>query len=90
MNIFIVNQVSEIAGVQHFNAVPCADLESAKKVIEEEVETILFESPFYKKNNEDIKVSRKENEVYIYCPSNEYYSEYLNIEERELVEKNKH
>lgn len=89
MNIFIVQQVSEICGVQYFNAVPCADLESAKKVMEEEVETILFESPFYK-NNEDIEISRKENEVYIYFNTNDNYSEYLTIEERELVVKSKH
>ena len=47
MKVFLVKQESNCDGEILFNVTPCKDMETAKKVMEDEVKTLLTESVHY-------------------------------------------
>ena len=47
MKVFLVKQESNCDGEMLFNVTPCKDMETAKKVMEDEVKTMLTESVDY-------------------------------------------
>lgn len=88
--IFIVLQESNVDGELLINAVPCASLKLARKVLKEEKETILNESFHYmgrtkKELKEDFEIEETKNSWYINDPCDDYYED-INIIEKELVE----
>lgn len=88
--IFIVLQESNVDGELLINAAPCASLKLARKVLKEEKETILNESPHYmgrtkKELKEDFEIEETKNSWYINDPCDDYYED-INIIEKELVE----
>jgi hypothetical protein len=90
MKIFIVLQESNVDGELIINAVPCASLKLARKVLKEEKETILNESPHYmgrtkKELEEDFEIEETKNSWYINDPCDDYYED-IKIVDKILVE----
>ena len=88
--IFIVLHESNVDGEVIINAVPCASLKIARKVLKEEKETILNESPHYmgrtkKELEEDFEIEETKNSWYINDPCDDYYED-IKIVDRILVE----
>ncbi len=95
--VWIVKQESNVDGELHFNVVPCKDMETAKRVLAEEVNTLLAESPKYKDakrwidgddtlNYDDCPYSwenDKDDAFYISCTCDDYH-ELITIEEKEI------
>ncbi len=82
--IWLVTQESNVDGEIMFNATPCISEETAKKVMEQEKNTILSESIHYKKyNKEDFKVEDDDVHFFIQDLYDDYY-EYITIEEKEI------
>ena len=95
--IYLVKQESNVDGEFHFNVVPCKDMETAKRVLAEEVNTLLAESPKYKDakswidgddtlNYDDCPYSwenDKDDAFYISCTCDDYH-ELITIEEKEI------
>lgn len=87
--IYLVVQESNVDGELFFNAVPCASLEIARKVMQEEKETILKEGYRYKDFEEcpeDYQFEEDEDSVYINILYDDYYEE-IHIEEKEIITK---
>lgn len=89
--IFIVLQESNVDGEIIVNAVPCASLKLARKVLKEEKETILNESPHYmgrtkKQLKEDFEIEETKNRWYINDPCDDYYED-IKIVKKILVEE---
>lgn len=96
-SVYLVKQESNVDGELHFNVVPCKDMETAKRVLAEEVKTLLAESPKYKDakrwidgddtlNYDDCPYSwenDKEDAFYISCTCDDYH-ELITIEEKEI------
>ena len=88
--IFIVLQESNVDGELIINAVPCASRTLARKVLKEEKETILNESPHYmgrtkKELREDFEIESSKDSFFINDCCDDYYED-INIIEKELVE----
>ena len=88
--IFIVLQESNVDGVIIINAVPCASLNLARKVLKEEKETILNESFHYmgrtkKELEEDFEIEETKDSWYINDPYDDYYED-IKIVDKILVE----
>ena len=82
--IWLVTQESNVGGEIMFNAVPCISEETAKKVMEQEKNTILSESIQYKKYDKDnFKVEDDDVHFFIQDLYYDYY-EYISIEEKEI------
>lgn len=82
--IWLVIQESNVDGEILFNVVPCASKKKAKKVMEQEKNTILTESIHYNKyNKEDFKVEADDVHFFIQDLYDDYY-EYISIEEKEI------
>lgn len=96
-SVYLVKQESNVDGELHFNVMPCKDMETAKRVLAEEVKTLLAESPKYKDakrwidgddtlNYDDCPYSwenDKEDAFYISCTCDDYH-ELITIEEKEI------
>lgn len=82
--IWLVTQESNVDGQIMFNATPCISEETAKKVMEQEKNTILTESIHYKKHGkEDFKV--EEDDVHFFIKDlYDDYCEFITIEEKEI------
>ena len=72
MKVFLVKQESNCDGEILFNVTPCKDMETAKKVMEDEVKTLLTESVHYNgididndDENGDFTVERDEERFFI-------------------------
>ena len=91
MKVFLVKQESNCDGEILFNVTPCKDMETAKKVMEDEVKTLLTESVHYNgididnvDENGDFTVERDEERFFINDNCDDYYGE-ITIEEKEIV-----
>lgn len=85
--IYLVIQESNVDGELLFNAVPCSSLEIARKVMQEEKETILSDSFRYKdfeEHPEDYQFEEDEDSVFINLLFDDYY-EQIHIEEKEII-----
>lgn len=96
-SVYLVKQESNVDGELHFNVVPCKDMETAKRVLAEEVNTLLAESPKYKDakrwmdgddtlDYDDCPYSwenDKDDAFYISCTCDDYH-ELITIEEKEI------
>lgn len=88
--VWIVQQESNVDGEIIINSVPCASLEAARKVLQDEKETILNESPHYmgrtkKELEEDFEIEETKNGWYINDPCDDYYED-IKIIEKEVVQ----
>lgn len=91
MKVFLVKQESNCDGEILFNVTPCKDMETAKKVMEDEVKTLLTKSVHYNgididnvDENGDFTVERDEERFFINDNCDDYYEE-ITIEEKEIV-----
>lgn len=91
MKVFLVKQESNCDGEILFNVTPCKDMETAKKVMEDEVKTLLTGSVHYNgididnvDENGDFTVERDEERFFINDNCDDYYEE-ITIEEKEIV-----
>ena len=91
MKVFLVKQESNCDGEILFNVTPCKDMETAKKVMEDEVKTLLTESVHYNgididnvDENGDFTVERDEERFFIIDNCDDYYEE-ITIEKKEIV-----
>lgn len=85
--IYLVIQESNVDGEIYINVVPCSSLEVAKKVMAEEKNTILNESPHYKDYKDcpdDYEIEETETHIYIDCLYDDYY-ENIYIQEKEIL-----
>ena len=81
MKVFLVKQESKCDGEVLFNVTPCKDMETAKKVMEDEVKTLLTESYNY---NGIFTIEHYEERFFISDNCDDYYEE-ITIEEKEIV-----
>ena len=81
MKVFLVKQESNCDGEVLFNVTPCKDMETAKKVMEDEVKTLLTESYHY---NGIFTIEHYEERFFISDNCDDYY-EKITIEEKEIV-----
>ena len=102
MKVYNVIQTSNCDGEILVNVTPCADKKKKKKVMDDEIRTLLSEetSKYYgidldemeKRTQDedewdyDFNVDRDENHIYITCNVDNYY-EWIDIEEKEIVKK---
>jgi hypothetical protein len=85
--IYLVIQESNVDGEIYINVVPCSSLEVAQKVMTEEKNTILNESPHYKDYKdcpEDYEIEETETHIYIDSLYDDYY-ENIYIQEKEIL-----
>lgn len=69
------------------NVVPCMDFETAKAVMNEEVDTLLSESyEDYDEENEDYVVERENDRFFIKKKNQDYYDD-IHIIEQEVLTK---
>lgn len=91
MKVFLVKQESNCDGEMLFNVTPCKDIETAKKVMEEEINTLMTESVHYKGIDldnvdkcGDFIVERDDERFFISDNCDDYYEE-ISIEEKEVL-----
>lgn len=97
--VWIVLQESNVDGEILINVTPCADYETAKSVMDEEVNTLLTEGTYEgldldeierEQDDEDAEcdytLERDNKSFYISCNYDDYY-ERIEIEEKEIVKK---
>lgn len=100
MKVYNVIQTSNCDGEILVNVTPCADFETAKKVMDDEIRTLLSEetSKYYELDLDEMEkrtqdaddwerefnVDRAENHIYITCNVDNYY-EWIDIEEKEIL-----
>ena len=91
MKVFLVKQESNCDGEILFNVTPCKDMETAKKVMDDEVKTLLTESAHYNgididnaDKDGDFTVEYDEERFFIIDNCDAYYEE-ITIEEKEIV-----
>jgi hypothetical protein len=97
--IWIFQQVSNVDGEFIINVTPCADLETAKAEMAEEIDTILSSGKYdgldldeieRDQDDEDAdcdyKLDRDETSFYLDCVYDDYY-EHLDILEKEIVNR---
>ena len=83
--IWLVTQESNVDGEIMFNVVPCASEETAKKVMQDEISTLLNESHFIALMDrpDDFILEQTETSYYIEDTCDDYYED-INIEEKEI------
>jgi hypothetical protein len=102
MKVYNVIQTSNCDGEIIVNVTPCANFKTAKKIMDDEVRTLLSEetSKYYELDLDDMEkrtqdeddwehefnVDRAEDHIYITCNVDNYY-EWIDIEEKEIVKK---
>lgn len=87
--VYIVQQESNVDGELIINAVPCTTRETAKKVLQDEKNTILHESPHYmgrtkKQLEEDFEIEEGDGRWYINDHCDDYYED-IQIVEKVIV-----
>lgn len=95
--VYIVLQESNVDGEHLINATPCADLHSAKAVMNEEIRTLLSSGKYEgldldeierDQNDEDADcdyyLERDETSFYLAITCDDYY-EHIVVEEKEIV-----
>ena len=83
--VYIVQQESNVDGELIINAVPCATREAARKVLQNEKNTILHESTHYMGRTkdeleEDFYIEESDDRWYINDPCDDYYEDIKIIE----------
>jgi hypothetical protein len=76
--IWLVTQESNVDGEILFNVVPCVSEETAKKIMQEEKETILNESHHFGNSvdpYDDFEIEESGNTFFINDPCDDYYEE---------------
>jgi len=83
--IWLVTQESNVDGEIMFNVVPCASEETAKKVMQDEIRTLLNESHFiaFTDRPDDFILEQTETSYYIEDTCDDYYED-INIEEKQI------
>ena len=83
--IWLVTQESNVDGQIMFNVVPCISEETAKKVMQEEIMTLLNESHFiaFIDRPDDFILEQTGASYYIEDTCDDYYED-INIEEKEI------
>lgn len=83
--IWLVTQESNVDGQIMFNVVPCISKETAKKVMQDEIRTLLNESHFisFADRPDDFILEQTETSYYIEDTCDDYYED-INIEEKEI------
>jgi len=83
--IWLVTQESKVDGQIMFNVVPCASKETAKKIMQNEITTLLNESHFiaFIDRPDDFILEQTETSYYIEDTCDDYYED-INIEEKEI------
>lgn len=83
--IWLVTQESKVDGQIMFNVVPCVSEETAKKVMQDEIRTLLNESHFiaFIDRPDDFILEQTETSYYIEDTCDDYYED-INIEEKEI------
>ena len=83
--IWLVTQESKVDGQIMFNVVPCISEETAKKVMQDEIRTLLNESHFiaFIDRPDDFILEQTETSYYIEDTCDDYYED-INIEEKEI------
>lgn len=98
--VWIFLQHSNVDGEHHINVTPCADLETAKAEMQEEINTLLSEGKYEGLDLDEIEsncddddadcdfwLDRNETSFYLGCKYDDYY-EHLDIMEKEIVSPN--
>lgn len=88
--VWIVQQESNVDGEIIINSVPCATLEAARKVLQDEKDTILQDSPHYdhytpEELEEEFEIEEDDDSWYINDPCDDYYED-IKIIEKNIVE----
>jgi hypothetical protein len=83
--IWLVTQESKVDGQIMFNVVPCVSEETAKKVMQDEIRTLLNESHFiaFIDRPDDFILEQTETSYYIEDTCDDYYED-INIEEKQI------
>lgn len=83
--IWLVTQESNVDGEIMFNVVPCVSEETAKKVMQDEIKTLLNESHFiaFIDRPDDFILEQTETSYYIEDTCDDYYED-INIEEKRI------
>ena len=83
--IWLVTQESNVDGEIMFNVVPCISEETAKKVMQDEIKTLLNESHFiaFIDRPDDFILEQTETSYYIEDTCDDYYED-INIEEKQI------
>lgn len=83
--IWLVTQESKVDGQIMFNVVPCVSEETAKKIMQDEITTLLNESHFiaFVDRPDDFILELTETSYYIEDTCDDYYED-INIEEKEI------
>jgi hypothetical protein len=89
MKIFNLIQESNVDGEIIVNVIPCASVELAQKAMDDEIATLISNSPKYKNLNidnpsDDFIVERCEGHTFIKIVNDDYYEEFK-IDEKEIV-----
>ena len=92
--VWIVLQESNVDGEILINVTPCADYETAKSVMDEEIDTLLSEGKYEgldlgdieNGEEEDYTLERDDKSFYLSCEYDDYY-EHIDIMEKEIVKK---
>jgi hypothetical protein len=87
--VYIVQQESNVDGELIINAVPCTTLETARKILQDEKNTILHESHHYMGRTkdeleEDFYIEESDDRWYINDPCDDYYED-IQIVEKVIV-----
>ena len=83
--IWLVTQESKVDGEILFNVVPCVSEETAKKVMQDEIKTLLIESHFisFADRPDDFILEQTETSYYIEDTCDDYYED-IRIEEKQI------
>lgn len=83
--IWLVTQESNVDGEIMFNVIPCVSEETAKKVMQNEIRTLLNESHFiaFIDRPNDFILEQTDTSYYIEDTCDDYYED-INIEEKEI------
>ena len=84
--IWLVTQESKVDGEIMFNTTPCVSEEVAKKVMQDEIRTLLNESHFiaYIDRPDDFTVEQTDHSYYIEDMCDDYYED-IRIDEKEIL-----
>ena len=83
--IWLVIQESNVDGEILFNVVPCVSKETAKEIMDKEIQTLINEGHYtsYKEEPNDFGLIQTEDSFYIDDTCDDYY-EAISIEEKEI------
>jgi len=85
--IFLLIQESNVDGEILINVTPCTTIEIARKLMKQEVFTLLNESIHYSGFSKGYFIIEETKDYYFIKDKNDDYYEYLKIDEKEIVKK---